>query len=120
MEKLFTLLVFGWVILAAVKILVFWITQKLLHPTPKTTKRNSRVDAQAKKVSAQFNQLLKARALSREDILIIRNQLKKYACKRYTNDAHMIYSVLKHGNVRMNELGSLEIFLDSKKRKIKC
>ena len=117
MEKLFwyaTLIITG---VAALKVFVFWIIQKILHPEVKKQRRSSLVEAETNKVSSLFNQLLKSRQLTREDILIVRNILKKYACKKYTNDAHLIYSVLKHGNVRRQDLGTIEVFLESK---IKC
>ena len=119
MEKLFNYLVLIFIAAPMLKVITFYIIQRLLHPKA-PDKRTSQIDAEAKKISVQFNKLLKANQLSREDILIIKQMLKKYACKSYQNDCHLIYSVLKHGNIRMNELGSLEVFLDNKMKKVKC
>lgn len=121
MDKLFMYFIIGAFGVAAIKILTTWSILKLTTPSTRTSKRNTEiVRTQAAKVSAQFNQLLKARVLTRDDILIIRKTLEKYACRSYKNDAELIYSVLKHANVRMNELGSLEVFLESKRIKAKC
>lgn len=116
MEKLFwytTLLITG---VAAAKIFVFWVIQKILHPEEVKDKK-SLEEGENAKVRSLFNQLLKSRQLTRDDILIVRNILKKYSCKKYTSDAHMIYSVLKHGNIRRQDLGTIEVFLENK---IKC
>lgn len=115
-EKLFYYLVVGFFGLAFIKIFIYWSLLKLKE-RPK--KNNTLVKAEAEKVSLMFNKLLKAKALTRADILIIRNILKKYTTKRYENDCHLIYSVLKHENVRLNDLGSIQVFLESKKIKSK-
>lgn len=120
MEKLFVYLVYGYFAIAILKVLVFYLYQRLMHPVQAKRKRTALVNNQAARVSALFNQLLKARVLTREDILSMRKSLSKYACKKYNNDCNLIYSVLKHANVKANELGSLEVWLESKRQKSKC
>ena len=118
MEKLFYYLVAGTIAIPVVKVLIFWITQKLLH----SDKKAERMDAASTRISSYFNKLLKAKAMSYSDINSIYNILKKYAHgKKYNNNIHLIYSVLKHEAVRRQDLGNIEVMLDSiaRKKKIK-
>ena len=117
MEKLFYYLIAGAIAIPTIKVFIFWSTQKLLQPT-----KEKRMDAASMRISRYFNKLLKAHALSYQDINSIYNILKKYAHgKKYNNNIHLIYSVLKHGNIRRQDLANLEIILDSisRKKKIK-
>ena len=118
MEKLFYYLVAGTIAIPVVKVLIFWITQKILH----SNKEIKRMDAASLRISSYFNKLLKAKAMSYSDINSIYNILKKYAHgKKYNNNIHLIYSVLKHEAVRRQDLGNIEVMLDSiaRKKKIK-
>ena len=118
MEKLFYYLVAGTIAIPVVKVLIFWITQKLLH----SDKKAERMDAASIRLSSYFNKLLKAKALCYDDINSIYRILKKYAGgKKYNNNIHLIYSVLKHEAVRRQDLGNIEVMLDSiaRKKKIK-
>ena len=118
MEKLFYYLVAGTIAIPVVKVLIFWITQKILH----SNKEIKRMDAASLRISSYFNKLLKAHALRYDDINSIYNILRKYAHgKKYNNNIHLIYSVLKHEAVRRQDLGNIEVMLDSiaRKKKIK-
>ena len=118
MEKLFYYLIAGTIAIPVVKVLIFWITQKILH----SNKEIKRMDAASLRISSYFNKLLKAHALRYDDINSIYNILRKYAHgKKYNNNIHLIYSVLKHEAVRRQDLGNIEVMLDSiaRKKKIK-
>ena len=117
MEKLFYYLVAGTIALPVIKVFVFWITQKLLH----SNKEVKRMDAASMRISRYFNKLLKAHALSYQDINSIYNILKKYSHGTYNNNIHLIYSVLKHEAISKKHLGDIEVMLDSiaRKKKIK-
>ena len=118
MEKLFTYLLAGTIAIPVIKILVFWMIQKLLH----SNKDAKRMDAASLRISSYFNKLLKAHALRYDDINSIYNILRKYAHgRKYNNNIHLIYSVLKHEAVRRQDLGNIELILDTiaRKQKIK-
>lgn len=117
MEKLFYYLIAATIAIPVIKVFVFWITQKLLN----SKREVKRMDAASMRVSRYFNKLLKAKALSYQDINSIYNILKKYSNGTYNNNIHLIYSVLKHGNIRRQDIANLEILLDSiaRKKKIK-
>ena len=116
MEKLFYYLIAGTIALPVIKVFVFWITQKMLQPT-----KEKRMDAASMRISRYFNKLLKAHALSYQDINSIYNILKKYSHGTYNNNIHLIYSVLKHEAISKKHLGDIEVMLDSiaRKKKIK-
>ena len=86
MEKLFYYLVAATIALPVIKVFVFWITQKLLH----SNKEVKRMDAASMRISRYFNKLLKAHALSYQDINSIYNILKKYSHGTYNNNIHLI------------------------------
>ena len=118
MEKLFYYLVAGTIAIPVIKVIIFWGTQKLLNSKRKV----KRMDAASIRLSKYFNKLLKAKALCYDDINSIYRILKKYAGgKKYNNNIHLIYSVLKHEAVRRQDLGNIEVMLDSiaRKKKIK-
>ena len=118
MEKLFYYLVAGTIAIQVAKVFIFWITQKLLN----SKREVKRMDAASIRLSSYFNKLLKAKALCYDDINSIYRILKKYAGgKKYNNNIHLIYSVLKHEAVRRQDLGNIEVMLDSiaRKKKIK-
>ena len=118
MEKLFYYLIAATIAIPVIKVFVFWITQKLLNSKRKV----KRMDAASIRLSKYFNKLLKAKALCYDDINSIYRILKKYAGgKKYNNNIHLIYSVLKHEAVRRQDLGNIEVMLDSiaRKKKIK-
>ena len=116
MEKLFTYLIAATIAIPTIKIFVFWGTQKMLQPT-----KEKRMDAASMRISRYFNKLLKAHALSYQDINSIYNILKKYSHGTYNNNIHLIYSVLKHEAIGKKHLGDIEVMLDSiaRKKKIK-
>ena len=116
MEKLFYYLIAGTIAIPVIKVFVFWITQKMLQPT-----KEKRMDAASMRISRYFNKLLKAHALSYQDINSIYNILKKYSHGTYNNNIHLIYSVLKHEAISKKHLGDIEVMLDSiaRKKKIK-
>ena len=118
MEKLFYYLIAATIAIPVIKVFVFWITQKLLN----SKREVKRMDAASIRLSSYFNKLLKAKALCYDDINSIYRILKKYAGgKKYNNNIHLIYSVLKHEAVRRQDLGNIEVILDSiaRKKKIK-
>ena len=118
MEKLFYYLVAGTIAIPVIKVIIFWGTQKLLN----SKREVKRMDAASTRLSNYFNKLLKAKALCYDDINSIYRILKKYAGgKKYNNNIHLIYSVLKHEAVRRQDLGNIEVMLDSiaRKKKIK-
>ena len=118
MEKLFYYLIAATIAIPAIKVLVFWMIQKLLH----SNKEVKRMDAASLRISRYFNKLLKAHALKYDDINNICRILKKYSGgKRYNNNIHLIYSVLKHEPVSRKHLGDIEVYLDTiaRKKKIK-
>ena len=88
----------------------------MLQPT-----KEKRMDAASMRISRYFNKLLKAHALSYQDINSIYNILKKYSHGTYNNNIHLIYSVLKHEAISKKHLGDIEVMLDSiaRKKKIK-
>ena len=116
MEKLFYYLIAATIAIPVIKVFVFWITQKMLQPT-----KEKRMDAASMRISRYFNKLLKAHALSYQDINSIYNILKKYSHGTYNNNIHLIYSVLKHEAISKKHLGDIEVMLDSiaRKKKIK-
>lgn len=118
MEKLFYYLIAATIAIPVIKVFVFWLTQKLLN----SKREVKRMDAASIRLSNYFNKLLKAKALCYDDINSIYRILKKYAGgKKYNNNIHLIYSVLKHEAVRRQDLGNIEVMLDSiaRKKKIK-
>ena len=118
MEKLFYYLIAATIAIPVVKVFIFWSTQKIIH----SNKEVKRMDAASLRISSYFNKLLKAHALRYDDINSIYRILKKYAGgKKYNNNIHLIYSVLKHEAVRRQDLGNIELILDSiaRKKKIK-
>ena len=118
MEKLFYYLLAGTIAIPVIKVIIFWGTQKLLN----SKREVKRMDAASMRISRYFNKLLKAKALCYDDINSIYRILKKYAGgKKYNNNIHLIYSVLKHEAVRRQDLGNIEVMLDSiaRKKKIK-
>ena len=118
MEKLFYYLLAGTIAIPVIKVIIFWGTQKLLN----SKREVKRMDAASIRLSTYFNKLLKAKALCYDDINSIYRILKKYAGgKKYNNNIHLIYSVLKHEAVRRQDLGNIEVILDSiaRKKKIK-
>ena len=118
MEKLFYYLLAGTIAIPVIKVIIFWGTQKLLN----SKREVKRMDAASIRLSTYFNKLLKAKALCYDDINSIYNILRKYAHgKKYNNNIHLIYSVLKNEAVRRQDLANLEVMLDSiaRKKKIK-
>ena len=114
MEKLFYYLLAGTIAIPVIKVIIFWGTQKLLN----SKREVKRMDAASIRLSSYFNKLLKAKALCYDDINSIYRILKKYAGgKKYNNNIHLIYSVLKHEAVRRQDLGNIEVMLDSIARK---
>lgn len=104
-----------------ISILIFFLVQKYLFN--RKDKRTERVDASAIKVSAKFNFLLKNRIINRSEILTICDMLSKYSQRKYCNDAEMIYSILKHAPLRLSDVATLDVYLDTiikkNKKKIK-
>ena len=102
-----------------ISILLFYVFQKLL--SARKYKRTERIDAIATKVSSKFNFLLKNRIITRSDILTICDMLNKYIDnnKKFNNDCHKIYWVLKYKAVRIQDLANIELILDTANKKYK-
>lgn len=102
-----------------ISILLFYVFQKLL--SARKDKRTERIDAIATKVSSKFNFLLKNRIITRSDILTICDMLNKYIDnnKKFNNDCHKIYWVLKYKAVRIQDLANIELILDTANKKYK-
>ena len=110
MEKLFYYLIAAAIGIPVMKVFIFWTTQKILHGD----KEVKRMDAASIRISEYFNKLLKDKAISYSDINSIYNILKKYSHgKKYNSNIHLIYSVLKHEAVRRQDLGNIELILDT-------
>lgn len=98
-----------------ISILIFFLVQKYLFN--RKDKRTERVNASATKVSAKFNFLLKNRMITRSEILTICDMLSKYSQRKYCNDAEMIYSLLKHAPLKLSDVATLDVYLDTIMRK---
>lgn len=98
-----------------ISILIFFLVQKYLFN--RKDKRTERIDSVATKVSSKFNFLLKNRIITRSEILTICDMLNKYSQRNYCNDAEMIYSILKHAPLRLSDVATLDVYLDSIIRK---
>lgn len=98
-----------------ISILLFYVFQKLL--SSRKGKRTERIDAIATKVSSKFNFLLKNRIITRSEILTICDMLNKYSRGHYENEAHEIYSILKYSPVRLSDIATLDVYLDTIIRK---
>lgn len=119
MEKLFYWLITGWILIAAAKVLIYWLIQKVLrNKTP--DKRTKLMNSRAEYTSQLFNQCLKSKKLDYSSINSIYNILKKYAQdKKYNNNIHLIYSTLKHSAICNQDLANIQLILDSAKVKAK-
>ena len=98
-----------------ISILLFYVFQKIL--SSRKGKRTEKIDAIATKVSSKFNFLLKNRIITRSEILTICDMLNKYSRGHYENEAHEIYSILKYSPVRLSDLATLDVYLDTIIRK---
>lgn len=98
-----------------ISILIFFLVQKYL--LNRRDKRTERVNSSATKVSAKFNFLLKNRIITRSEILTICDMLSKYSQRKYCNDGEMIYSILKHAPVKLSDIATLDVYLDTIIRK---
>ena len=121
MEKLFTWLVLIMVGGITLKVFIYWSTLKLTTQKKKGNTRSREVEERYLRVRELFNQLLKNKILERRDILEIKEYLKNnvsYEKKKYENDAHFIYSTLKHSNnIKVCHLYALEEYLKEKKER---
>lgn len=100
-----------------ISILIFFLVQKYLFN--RKSKRTERIDAATSQVSSKFNFLLKNRIITRSEILTICDMLSKYSQRNYCNDAEMIYSILKHAPLRLSDVATLDVYLDTIIRKNK-
>lgn len=98
-----------------ISILIFFLVQKYLFN--RKDKRTERIDAATSQVSSKFNFLLKNRIITRSEILTICDMLSKYSQRNYCNDAEMIYSILKHAPLRLSDVATLDVYLDTIMRK---
>jgi len=86
---------------------------KIEKPIPRDTK----VEERYKEVKAIFNSKMKNKKMNRDEILALREYLSKnvfkYEQKKYKNDAHAIYSMLKAKDLTLEHLDEIEKFLNS-------
>lgn len=100
-----------------ISILLFYVFQKILSAGK--DKRTERIDAATLQVSSKFNFLLKNRIITRSEILTICDMLSRYSRGHYENEAHEIYSILKYSPVKLNDIATLDVYLDTIIRKNK-
>ena len=100
------------ILIPAIKTILFYAIQKLKNYKEP---RNKRIDELALNISRRFNHLMKARVLTRKDILIIRNICNRYVStdKKFENDCHRIYWVLKCANIQRKDIANIELILDT-------
>ena len=100
------------VLIPAIKTILFYAIQKLKNYKEP---RNERIDELALNISRRFNHLMKSRVLTRKDILIIRNICNRYVStnKKFENDCHRIYWVLKYANIQRKDIANIELTLDT-------
>ena len=110
--KVLTIYFAAVILIPAIKTVLFYAIQKLKNYKEP---RNERIDELALNISRRFNQLMKARVLTRKDILIIRNICNRYVStnKKFENDCHRIYWVLKYGNIQRKDIANIELILDT-------
>ena len=110
--KVLTIYFAATILIMIVKTVLFYLIQKLKsYKEP----RNERIDELALNISRRFNHLMKARVLTRKDILIIRNICNRYVStnKKFENDCHRIYWVLKYANIQRKDIANIELILDT-------
>ena len=110
--KVLTIYFAAVILIPAIKTILFYAIQKLKNYKEP---RNERIDELALNISRRFNHLMKARVLTRKDILIIRNICNRYVStnKKFENDCHRIYWVLKYGNIQRKDIANIELILDT-------
>ena len=110
--KVLTIYFVAVILIPAIKTILFYAIQKLKNYKEP---RNERIDELALNISRRFNQLMKARVLTRKDILIIRNICNRYVStnKKFENDCHRIYWVLKCANIQRKDIANIELILDT-------
>ena len=110
--KVLTIYFAAVILIPAIKTILFYAIQKLKNYKEP---RNKRIDELALNISRRFNRLMKARVLTRKDILIIRNICNRYVNtnKKFENDCHRIYWVLKCANIQRKDIANIELILDT-------
>ena len=120
--KLLTVYFVAVILIMIVKTVLYYLIQKLKNYKEQ---RNERINELALNVSSKFNKLVKAKVLRRKDILRIKSICNKYVSsnKKFQNDCHKIYWVLKYANIQRNDIANIELILDTaetkQKKKIK-
>lgn len=125
MEKLFMLVIIIGIGIISLKILMTWFLGSLSTITKTNTNANSnhieysvRSDDVEKcylVIKEHFKLLLQSRQLSRRDMLAIRdylyNNVYEYEKKKYKNDAHAIYTMLKANDLTITHLYAIDEYL---------
>ena len=116
--KLLTIYFAATILIMVVKTILFYSIQKLKNYKEP---RNERINELALNVSSKFNKLVKAKVLRREDILRIKSICNKYVSnnKKFQNDCHKIYWVLKYASIQTNDIANIELILDTAEAKQK-
>ena len=116
--KLLTVYFVVVILIMIVKTVLYYLIQKLKNYKEP---RNERINELALNVSSKFNKLVKAKVLRRKDILRIKSICNKYVSsnKKFQNDCHKIYWVLKYASIQRNDIANIELILDTAKAKQK-
>ena len=116
--KLLTIYFAATILIMIIKTVLFYSIQKLKNYKEP---RNERINELALNVSSKFNKLLKAKVLRGEDILKIKSICNKYTSnnKKFQNDCHKIYWVLKYASIQRNDIANIELILDTAEAKQK-
>ena len=116
--KLLTVYFIAVILIMIVKTVLYYLIQKLKNYKEL---RNERINELALNVSSKFNKLVKAKVLRRKDILRIKSICNKYVSnnKKFQNDCHKIYWVLKYANIQRNDIANIELILDTAETKQK-
>lgn len=118
MENLLIIGIAIFILIAAVKTVVFYLSLRLREiPRGKTIVDPELVDEERCVIAFYFKSLLKDRWLDRKNILYIERLLEGYTkerkTKKYKNDAHYILSTIKHSNmIDLCILYDIEQYLD--------
>lgn len=143
MEKLFMLVIVIGIGVISLKILMTWFLGSLATITNTKTGTNvnpNHIEYSVRSddvekcylvIKKHFKLLLQSRQLSRRDMLAIRDYLYKnvheYDRKKYKNDAHAIYSMLKANDLTITHLYAIDEYLkkisntgDGKNKKTTC
>lgn len=135
MERLFTWYIIAILALGAIKTLGFWGVAKIKStgrgPIAAediitgynknkivVANRSKDIELNYSYLRDNFRTLLQCKQLSRKDLLAIRKYLRQnvhqYEKKKFKNDAHAIYTMLKADDLKMKHIDTIQKFLNNK------